>query len=87
MAIFTPTALPYGRDALAPHISSETIDYHCSKHHAAYANNLNRPVKGSEFENFSLEKVVINAPAGSIFNNASHICHHDIASAYSGSGE
>ena len=68
--------LPYAKDALEPHISSETLDYHHDKHHAAYVNNLNNLVKGTEFENMSLDDIVKNAPAGGIFNNAAQIWNH-----------
>lgn len=68
--------LPYAKDALEPHISSETLDYHHDKHHAAYVNNLNNLVPGTEFEKMSLEDIVKNAPAGGIFNNAAQIWNH-----------
>jgi len=61
--------LPYAKNALEPHISAETLDYHHDKHHAAYVNNLNNLIPGTEFENASLEEIVKNAPAGGIFNN------------------
>ncbi len=69
-------ALPYAKDALEPHISSETLDYHHDKHHAAYITNLNNLVPGTEFENMSLEDIVKNAPAGGIFNNAAQVWNH-----------
>ena len=68
--------LPYAKDALEPHISSETLDYHHDKHHAAYVNNLNNLVPGTEFEKMSLEDIVKNAPAGGIFNNAAQVWNH-----------
>jgi Fe-Mn family superoxide dismutase len=68
--------LPYAKDALAPHISAETLDYHHDKHHAAYVTNLNNLVPGTEFESKSLEDIVKNAPAGGIFNNAAQIWNH-----------
>ncbi len=68
--------LPYAKDALEPHISAETLDFHHDKHHAAYVNNLNNLVPGTEFENMSLEDIVKNAPAGGIFNNAAQIWNH-----------
>jgi Fe-Mn family superoxide dismutase len=68
--------LPYAKDALEPHISAETLEFHHDKHHAAYVNNLNNLVKGTEFENMSLEDIVKNAPAGGIFNNAAQIWNH-----------
>ena len=69
-------ALPYEKDALEPHISAETLEYHHDKHHAAYVNNLNNLVPGTEFETLSLEEIVKNAPAGGIFNNAAQIWNH-----------
>ena len=68
--------LPYAKDALAPHISAETLDYHHDKHHAAYVTNLNNLVPGTEFESKSLEDIVKNAPAGGIFNNAAQVWNH-----------
>jgi Fe-Mn family superoxide dismutase len=47
--------LPYAIDALAPHISQETLEYHYGKHHQTYVTNLNNLIKGTEFENLSLE--------------------------------
>jgi len=69
-------ALPYAKDALEPHISAETLDYHHDKHHAAYVTNLNNLVPGTEFENMSLEDIVKNAPAVRIFNNAAQVSNH-----------
>jgi Fe-Mn family superoxide dismutase len=68
--------LPYAKDALEPHISAETLEFHHDKHHAAYVNNLNNLVPGTEFENMSLDDIVKNAPAGGIFNNAAQIWNH-----------
>ncbi|HOX24709.1 MAG TPA: superoxide dismutase [Candidatus Krumholzibacteria bacterium] len=69
-------ALPYPHDALAPYISRETLEYHHDKHHAAYVNNLNGLVPGTEFAGMSLEDIVRKAPAGGIFNNAAQIWNH-----------
>jgi len=68
--------LPYAKDALEPHISSETLDYHYGKHHNAYVTNLNNLVPGTEFEGKSLEDVVKSAPQGGIFNNAAQVWNH-----------
>ena len=68
--------LPYAKNALEPHISAETLEYHHDKHHAAYVNNLNNLVKGTEFEKMSLDDIVKKAPAGGIFNNAAQIWNH-----------
>jgi len=74
MAIELP-ALPWARDALAPHISAETIDYHYGKHHQTYLTNLNNQIKGTEFENLSLEEI-IRKSSGGMFNNAAQIWNH-----------
>ena len=67
--------LPYAMDALAPHISKETFEYHYGKHHQAYATNLNNLIKGTEFENASLEDIVRKS-SGGIFNNAAQVWNH-----------
>jgi superoxide dismutase, Fe-Mn family len=69
-------ALPYAKDALAPHISAETLEYHHGKHHQAYVTNLNNLIKGTEYENLDLEAIVKKAPAGGIYNNAAQIWNH-----------
>jgi Fe-Mn family superoxide dismutase len=74
MAIDLP-ALPYARDALAPHISAETIDYHYGKHHQAYVTNLNNLIKGTENENLDLV-TIIKKSQGGVFNNAAQIWNH-----------
>jgi superoxide dismutase, Fe-Mn family len=68
-------ALPYAKDALAPVISAETIDYHYGKHHQTYVTNLNNLIKGTEFENSSLEEIVMKSNGG-IFNNAAQVWNH-----------
>ena len=67
--------LPYANDALEPHISAETIQYHYGKHHKAYVNNLNSMIKDTEFERLSLEEIVLKSNGG-IFNNAAQIWNH-----------
>jgi len=74
MAISLP-ALPYARDALAPHISAETIDFHYGKHHQAYLDNLNKQIAGTEFENLDLEAIIRKAQGG-MFNNAAQVWNH-----------
>ena len=69
-------ALPYAQDALAPHISAETLEFHYGKHHQTYVTNLNNLVPGTEFEGLSLEDIICKAPAGGIFNNAAQIWNH-----------
>lgn len=68
-------ALPYARDALLPHISPETIDFHYGKHHQTYVTNLNNLIKGTELENASLEEIV-KASSGGVFNNAAQVWNH-----------
>jgi Fe-Mn family superoxide dismutase len=68
--------LPFAKNALEPHISAETFEYHHDKHHAAYVTNLNNLVVGTEFEDKSLEEIVASAPAGGIFNNAAQVWNH-----------
>lgn len=67
--------LPYAHDALEPFISKKTIEYHYGKHHQAYVNNLNKLVPGTEFENASLEEIVMRA-GGGIFNNGAQVWNH-----------
>lgn len=74
MAIELPP-LPYAKDALAPIISAETIDFHYGKHHQTYVTNLNNQIKGTEFENLSLEEI-IRKSSGGMFNNAAQIWNH-----------
>lgn len=68
-------ALPYAKDALQPHISAETIEYHYGKHHQAYVTNLNNLIKGTEFEALSLEDIILQS-AGGVFNNAAQVWNH-----------
>lgn len=74
MAIELP-ALPYERNALEPHISAETLDYHYGKHHQAYVTNLNKMIAGTEFEGQDLESIVRSSSAG-VFNNAAQVWNH-----------
>lgn len=67
--------LPYAKDALMPHISSETLDYHYSKHHQTYVTNLNNLTAGTENENASLESI-IQSSSGGLFNNAAQVWNH-----------
>jgi superoxide dismutase, Fe-Mn family len=73
---FELPALPYARDALAPHMSEQTFDFHYGKHHAAYVKNLNGLIEGTEHENSSLEEIIRAAPAGGLFNNAAQVWNH-----------
>lgn len=72
---FELPALPYALNALEPHISQETLEFHYGKHHNTYVVNLNNLVAGTEFENKSLEEIVKSATAG-IFNNAAQVWNH-----------
>jgi len=67
--------LPYAMDALQPHISKETLEFHYGKHHQAYVTNLNNLIKGTEFENLSLEEIVKKS-SGGVFNNAAQVWNH-----------
>ncbi|MDR3390425.1 MAG: Fe-Mn family superoxide dismutase [Sulfuriferula sp.] len=67
--------LPYAKDALQPHISAETLEYHYGKHHQAYVTNLNNLIKGTEFEAMSLEDIILKS-AGGVFNNAAQVWNH-----------
>lgn len=72
---FNLPELPYAKDALAPHISAETLDFHHGKHHATYVDKLNGLIAGTDFEGKSLEEIIKTADGG-IFNNAAQIWNH-----------
>lgn len=72
---FELPALPYAKDALAPYISAETLEFHHGKHHNAYVTNLNNLVPGTEFEGKTLEQI-IKSSTGGIFNNAAQVWNH-----------
>jgi Fe-Mn family superoxide dismutase len=72
---FELPALPYAQDALAPHISAETLEYHYGKHHQTYVTNLNKLVDGTEFENAALEDVILKSDGG-LFNNSAQVWNH-----------
>ena len=67
--------LPYAKDALQPHMSQETLEYHYGKHHQTYVTNLNNLIKGTEFENASLEDI-IKKSSGGLFNNSAQVWNH-----------
>ena len=71
----TLPALPYAMDALQPHISKETLEFHYGKHHQTYVTNLNKMIPGTEFENLSLEDI-IRKSQGPVFNNSAQIWNH-----------
>jgi Fe-Mn family superoxide dismutase len=72
---FELLALPFAKDALAPHISSETLDYHHGKHHATYVAKLNGLVDGTDMADKSLEEL-IRSTEGGVFNNAAQVWNH-----------
>ncbi|MFE8603583.1 superoxide dismutase [Archangium violaceum] len=72
---FSLPELPYKKDALAPHLTAETLEYHHDKHHAAYVNNLNKLLDGKPELNQSLEQVILNSDGG-VFNNAAQVWNH-----------
>jgi Fe-Mn family superoxide dismutase len=72
---FELPALPFAKDALEPHISAETLDYHYGKHHQAYVTNLNNLIAGKPEENLSLEDLICQS-TGPIFNNAAQVYNH-----------
>lgn len=80
MTTYTLPPLPFAKDALAPHISAETFDFHHGKHHNAYVVKLNELLPGSGFENASLEDIILkthNDPAkAALFNNAAQHWNH-----------
>ena len=67
--------LPYAMDALQPHMSKETLEFHYGKHHQAYVTNLNNLIKGTEFEDMRLEDI-IRKSSGGIFNNSAQVWNH-----------
>ena len=72
---FTLPELPYSKDALTPHISAETFEYHYGKHHQTYVTNLNKLIAGTEFESMSLEEIIKKSKGG-VFNNAAQVWNH-----------
>jgi Fe-Mn family superoxide dismutase len=72
---FTLPALPYAKNALVPHISEETFEYHYGKHHQAYVTNLNKLLEGKPEASKSLEEIILSSEGG-IFNNAAQIWNH-----------
>jgi len=67
--------LPYAKNALAPHISEETLEFHYGKHHQSYVTNLNNLIPGTEFENAALEEIIKKASGGT-YNNAAQVWNH-----------
>ncbi len=79
--MFTLSLLPFAKNALEPHISAHTLDFHYGKHHQTYVDNLNKFTAGTEFEAESLENIILrtvgDANNMAIFNNAAQIYNHD----------
>jgi superoxide dismutase, Fe-Mn family len=76
---FALTELPYDRDALQPHISARTLDYHYGKHHKTYVDTLNKNVAGTPYEKMTLEDVIqtsFEKKDKSVYNNASQAWNH-----------
>jgi Fe-Mn family superoxide dismutase len=67
--------LPYANDALEPHISAKTLEFHYGKHHATYVDKLNGMIPGTEFESATLEEIIMSS-SGGIFNNAAQVWNH-----------
>ncbi len=72
---FELPALPYAQDALQPHISAETLEFHYGKHHKTYVDKLNGLAEGTDLEGKTLEEVVMSSEGG-VFNNAAQIWNH-----------
>jgi Fe-Mn family superoxide dismutase len=72
---FSLPDLPYGKDALAPYLSQETLEFHHGKHHNAYITNLNGLIEGSDHATQSLEEIILSAE-GPLFNNAAQVWNH-----------
>ena len=71
--------LPFVNDALAPHISAETLEYHHGKHHKAYVDKLNGAIGGTDYEGHSLEAIIAasqEASDAAVFNNAAQVWNH-----------
>lgn len=77
---FALPSLPYAKNALAPHISEQTLDFHHGKHHQTYVTNLNNLVQGTENESKGLEELInlsyTKADMAGIFNNAAQVWNH-----------
>ena len=72
---FSLPPLPWAKDALAPHISAETIEFHHGKHHQAYVDNLNKAIEGKPEASKSLEEIILSSE-GPVFNNAAQVWNH-----------
>jgi Fe-Mn family superoxide dismutase len=70
--------LPYALDALEPHLSAETLEFHHGRHHRKYVDKLNDLIEGTEYADMPLERIVSTAGAGDVFNNAAQVWNHDL---------
>ena len=77
MTTFELPKLPYAMDALEPHMSKETIEYHYGKHLQTYVTNLNNMIPGTKYENMTLEEIVLSSDGG-VFNNAGQVMNHNL---------
>jgi superoxide dismutase, Fe-Mn family len=68
--------LPYAKDALAPHMSEQTLNFHYGKHHQTYVTNLNGLIEGTENEGKTLEEIILAAEPGGLFNNSAQVWNH-----------
>ncbi len=68
--------LPYPKDALAPHMSEQTLEFHHGKHHATYVTNLNGLIEGTDNAGKPLEDIILGADPGPLFNNAAQVWNH-----------
>lgn len=75
MAKFSLEALPFAMNALEPHISEKTLEFHYGKHHQTYVNTLNTLIEGTQYETMSLEEI-IKSSQGAVFNNAAQVYNH-----------
>jgi len=74
---FTLMTLPYAKDALAPHLTAETFDYHHGKHHQAYVTNLNKFVEDGKADGSKSLVELVKTTEGPVFNNAAQVYNHD----------
>ena len=74
---FELAPLPYAKDALAPHLTAETLSFHYEKHHQTYMTNLKNLLAGKPEAEKSLEEIVKSAPPGPLFNNSAQVWNHD----------
>ncbi|TVQ80474.1 MAG: superoxide dismutase [Bradymonadales bacterium] len=73
---FSLPKLPYAMEALQPHISKETLEFHYAKHHKTYVDKLNGLVEGKPEAKMPLEELIMKADSGPVFNNAAQVWNH-----------